>query len=75
MAELPKGYIRIAGDYSYAKLNMGGMVIRNPAGVEVFFQPGEEQSVMYENFEALDEIEGDAKRATIADMILGDYFA
>lgn len=75
MAELPKGYIRIAGDYSYAKLNMGGMVIRNPAGAEVFVPHGDDQSAMYENFDALDEIEDDARRATIADMILGDYFA
>lgn len=74
---LPKGYLPIAGGYSYAPLRVG-MVIRNPDGKEIYCQPGDDESAMRENIEALDEISedvSDAKRGTIADMMLGEYFA
>lgn len=65
-------YIEIAGGYSYALLRVG-MTVRNPAGREVYCQPGDDTAAMLANIEALEEIP-DAKRATITAMTLGDYF-
>lgn len=73
MNELPKGYLRIAGDWSYAPLRVG-LVIRAPNGKEVYCQPGDDEVAMRLNIEALGEIEGDEARATICAMILGEYF-
>jgi hypothetical protein len=73
---LPRGYLPIAGGYSYAPLRVG-LVVRNPAGQEIYCQPGDDETAMRANIEALDEISedtSDAKRATIADMMLGEYF-
>lgn len=73
MSELPKGYIRIAGDWSYAPLRVG-LVVCAPDGAEIYVQPGDSEDTMRANIEALDEIEGDDKRAKIATMLLGEYF-
>jgi len=71
------GYIQIGGGYSYAPLR-AGLVIRNPQGREVYVQPGDDESAMRENIDALDgwsDDPADDKRAVIADMLLGEYFA
>jgi hypothetical protein len=70
-------YNQIGGGYSYRRFAIG-MTVRNPAGREIYCQPGDDESAMRANIEALDEISedvNDAKRATIADMMLGEYFA
>jgi hypothetical protein len=75
-APLPAGYIRIAGEWSYAPLRVG-LVVRAPDGQEIYIQPGDDETAMRANIEALDEISEDttdAKRATICAMILGEYF-
>lgn len=70
-------YIEIGGGYSFAELRVG-ISVRNPAGQEIYCQPGDAASAMRENIAALDEISedvADAKRGTIADMVLGEYFS
>lgn len=70
-------YQEIGGGYSFASLRVG-MVVRNAAGREIYCQPGDDESAMRANIEALDEISEDvtdANRAIIADMVLGEYFA
>mgnify|MGYP000538231371 CR=1 FL=1 len=70
------GYMPLGGGYHYAALRCG-LVVRNPAGKEIYVQMGDDETAMRENLAALDEISldvDDPKRATIADMILGDYF-
>lgn len=70
-------YQEIGGGYSFATLRVG-MTIRNPAGREIYIQPGDDENAMRENIAALDEISEDvtdAKRGTIADMVLGEYFS
>lgn len=70
-------YVDIGGGYSFASLRVG-MVVRNPAGEEIYCQPGEDETAMRANIDALDEISedvNDAKRGTIADMLLGEYFS
>jgi hypothetical protein len=70
-------YHEIGAGYAFASL-LVGMVVRNPAGREIYIQPGDDEAAMRENIDALDEISedvSDAKRATIADMLLGDYFS
>ncbi len=77
-AELPKSYIAISLDYSYAPLRVGLVVRRNHDGKEIYCQPGDDENAMRENIDALDEISTDwhdSKRRTIADMTLGEYFA
>lgn len=62
--------------YSFAELRVG-LIVRNPAGKEIFCQPGEDAGAMRETISALDEISedvNDAKRGRIADMVLGEYF-
>lgn len=66
-------YINIAGGYSYAALRVG-LVVRNPQGRETYFQPGDDEAAIRETIDALDEIPDD-KRAIIADISLGEYFA
>jgi hypothetical protein len=70
-------YQEIGGGYSFASLRVG-MTVRNPAGKEIYIQPGDDENTMRENITALDEISEDvtdAKRGTIAGMMLGDYFS
>lgn len=70
-------YYDIGGGYSYAWAG-AGLVVRAPNGKEIYCQPGDDAATMRENIEALDEISEDvidAKRAIIADMMLGEYFA
>jgi hypothetical protein len=67
-------YHEIGGGYAFASL-LVGMVIRNPAGKEIYIQSGDDETAMRANIDALDEIEDDAKRGIIADMALGEYFA
>lgn len=76
-APLPRGYLAIAGGYSYAPLRVG-MIVRAPNGQQIYIQPGDDENAMRENIAALDEISEDVtdeKRGTIADMMLGEYFA
>ncbi len=71
------GYMPLGGGYEYAALRVG-LVVRNPQGREIYCQPGDDENAMRENLAALDEISLDAddpKRGTIADMLLGEYFA
>lgn len=66
-------YLAIGGGYSYCPLRVG-LVLRNPAGSEVYFQPGGQESAIRETFDALGEIdEGLINR--LADIALSDYFA
>lgn len=70
-------YQEIGGGYSFASLRVG-LILRNPAGREIFCQPGDDADAMRENIAALDEISEDAtdeKRGMIADMAFGEYFA
>lgn len=69
---LPCGYFDIAGGYSYAPLRTG-IVLRNPAGRDIYIQPGDDETAMRNNIEALDEVP-ENRRGTIADMCFGDYF-
>jgi hypothetical protein len=73
LGALPKGYLAISDAFSYAPLRVGLIVRRNEDGKEIFCQPGDDENAMRENIAALDEISDD-KRATIAAMMLGDYF-
>lgn len=65
-------YHAIGGGYSYAMLRVG-MTVRNPSGVEIYIQPGDDEAAMLDTINALDEV-SDAKRGTIAGMVLGEYF-
>lgn len=70
-------YLQIAGGYAWAPLRVG-LVLRNPAGSEVYCRPGDDETAMREELEALEEaIDGMAhdKAAALADMALGEYFA
>lgn len=70
------GYMPIGGGYEYAALRVG-LTVRHPNGKEIYIQPGDDESTMRENLDALDEVStniDDEKRGQIADMILGDYF-
>lgn len=52
--------------------------MRAPNGQQIYIQPGDDENAMRENIAALDEISEDVtdeKRGTIADMMLGEYFA
>ena len=74
---MSKGYVNIGGGYSFVSLRVG-MVVRNPAGREVYCQPGDDELAMRENIDSLDEISDDvtdAKRGMVGDMLRGEYFA
>jgi hypothetical protein len=73
MSPLPKGFLAIADGWSYAPLRVGLIVRRDADGKQIYIQPGDDENAMRANIEALDEIPDD-KRATIAGMMLGDYF-
>ena len=68
-----QAYISIAGGYAYPPLRVG-MIIRNPLGREVYIQPGDDESIMRDNIEALEEIPED-KLEIITDMVLSEYFS
>ena len=73
----PDPYMPLGGGYAYAALR-NGLVVRNPEGREVYFQPGDDEASIRENLAALDDWSvdvDDAKRGVIADMVLGEYFA
>lgn len=72
-APLPRGYFAISESFSYAPLRVGLIVRRNADGKEIFIQPGDDETAMRANIEALEEV-ADDKRDTIAAMTLGDYF-
>ena len=77
MAQHHTGYMPLGGGYSYAALR-NGLTVRAPDGQEIYVQPGDDESAMRENLTALDELSldvDDPKRGTIADMLLGEYFA
>ncbi len=70
-------YMPLGGGYAYASLRVG-LTIRNPQGRDIYIQPGDDESIMRENLEALDEISLDVEdggRAIITDMLLGVYFS
>lgn len=70
-------YQPLGGGYAYASLRCG-LTIRNPQGREIYVQMGDDEEAMRDNLKALDEISldcDDPKRAMIADMLLGEYFA
>lgn len=74
---MAKGYLDIGGGYSYAALRVG-LVLRNPAGREVYFQPGDDEAAARDSIDALDEISDDvtdAKRGAVADIAFSEYFA
>ena len=67
----------LGGGYAYAALRVG-LVVRNPQGREIYVQPGDDESIMRGNLDALDDVSvdvDDAQRAVIVDMLLGEYFA
>lgn len=69
-------YQPIGGGYAYATLRVG-LIVRNPAGQEIYCQPGDDENAMRDNIAALDEISLNtdcSKRGIIADMVLSDYF-
>lgn len=69
-------YQDIGGGYSFARLRVG-LTVRNPAGTEIYIQPGDDELAMLNNILALGDISEDVtdeKRGTIADMMLGEYF-
>lgn len=70
-------YMPLGGGYAYSALRHG-LTIINPQGRDIYVQMGDDENVMRENIAALDEISLDADddlRGTIADMLLGEYFA
>jgi hypothetical protein len=70
-------YQEIGGGYSFQLLRVG-MIVRAPNEQQIYIQPGDDTAAMLETISALDEISEDvtdAKRGTIADMALGEYFA
>ena len=72
-APLPKGFLAISSGFSYAPLRVGLIIRRNEDGKQVYCQPGDDETAMRANIEALDEISDD-KRDTIAAMTFGEYF-
>lgn len=72
--EIPAGYAAIYDSgYIYAELRVG-VALRNPAGKEVYFQPGDDTAAILDTIEALDSIPED-RRAIVADMAFSEYFA
>ena len=71
------GYMPLGGGYSYAALRCG-LTVRDPDNREVYFQMGDDEAAIRDTIAALDEVSldpNDPKRAQIAAMILGEYFA
>lgn len=70
-------YLQIAGGYAWAPLRVG-LVLRNPAGSEVYCQPGDDETAVREMLEALEEATDGMpadKAAALTDIALGEYFA
>ena len=70
-------YQEIGGGYKFAQCRVGALLMA-PNGQEVYFQAGDDTTTICETVAALDEISEDvtdAKRGTIADMTLGEYFS
>ena len=72
-AGLPAGYYPLPGGYAYARLHVG-MCVRNPAGRDIYIQPGDAESAMWANIAALDECDDPELAAHLAHMTLADYF-
>lgn len=66
-------YIEIARDYSYAALRVG-LTVRRSDGAEIYIQPGDDETAMRENIDALDEIPFGGKRDAVAHIMLSEYF-
>ena len=69
-------YQPLGGGYAYCALR-NGLVVRNPQGREVYFQPGDDEAAIRDTLTALDEVSlnpDDNKRAMITDMALSAYF-
>ena len=66
------GFTPIAGPYGYA-LHRVGLSLSNGRQT-VYFQPGDATAETLAAIEALDEVPDD-RRAIVADMAFGDYFA
>ena len=73
MAGLPTGYYPLPGGYSYARLRVG-MAVRNPAGRDIYVQPGDDEAAMWANITALDECDDPNLAAHLAHVSLSDYF-
>lgn len=78
----PTGYLAIGGGYSYAPLRCGLVLRNNVTDKEIYFQPGDDESAIRAEIEALDELSGNIetrhisedKFNSVCDMVLGDYF-
>jgi hypothetical protein len=71
-ATLPTRYIAISESYSYAPLRVG-LALRNARGIDIYVQPGDDESTIRETIDALDELT-DHRRDIIADMALSEFF-
>ena len=65
-------YLAIGGGYSYCPLRVG-LVLRNPAGQQVYFRPGDHESAIREMLDALGEID-ERSIDRVADIALSGYF-
>jgi len=71
--ELPRGYITLPAGYAYAPLRVG-LTLRNPEGREVYFQPGDDESIIRETFASLDECDDPKIAEHCAIVALSAYF-
>lgn len=71
---LPKGYLSISLDYSYAPMRVGTAIRHNATGQDVYFQPGDASNGIRDIIEALDELPDD-KIDAITNIALEGYFA
>jgi hypothetical protein len=71
--ELPQGYFPLPAGYAYAPLRVG-LTLRNPEGREVYFQLGDDESIIRETFAAIDECDNPKIAAHCAIVALSDYF-
>jgi hypothetical protein len=69
---LPNGYHTIAGQWSYAPLRVG-LIVRNPDGEEIYFQPGDDASEAMNQIEAIQDLP-ESRAPIIAAMVFGEYF-
>jgi hypothetical protein len=70
-------YMPIGGGYAYCALR-NGLVVRNPLGAEIYFQPGDDEAAIRDTIAALDEVSldpDDGGRSILTDMALSVYFA
>jgi len=71
--DLPQGYFQLPAKYSYAPLRVG-LVLRNPWGREVYFQPGDDESIIRETLASLDECDDPRIAEDCAIVALSAYF-